>query len=186
LSPRTTRRGFVLGSAAIAAQFVASQRAHCGISARLYDTFLYEPRFADARRFARMAGTAYLRDTMLQDPVAQQARRIFQNSSGVAGLTSYADFTVLADVARESGHRLRFHAYHAGESSSHVRCRMMTNRLDADCAEPVSQEREVWERELAATLFGQNIGSRRPDAFRRVTAQLDRRTVHSWLFNRTI
>lgn len=152
----------------------------------MHDAFLYDPRFTDARRFARMSGTAYRPDTKLQDPVAQQARRIFLNSRGVAGLTSYADFTVLADVARESGHRLRFHAYHAGESAGQVSCRVVTSGLEAGSGKLILRQREVWDLELAATLFGQNIDSWWCDASRPVTAQVDRRTVHSWLFNRPL
>jgi hypothetical protein len=170
----------------VAGQALASQHANAVNSTGIHDAFFYDARFTDARHFALRHGDPRLQVALSQDCIAQQARALFLRSQRVAGLTGYADFTVLTDIARVAGYRLRFHGYHAGESTLLVNCRVVTDALGADWAAPIRLEREVWERQLAAALFGQNVHASADAASRRMTAEVDRRTIHSWLFNRTV
>lgn len=186
MSRPTSRRGFLLGSAAVATGLAASRLGQAKDLLLLRGSFLYDPRFPDARYFARRADSVSLHCAMLQDPVPQQAPPIFRCSRNVAGLTSYADFTVLTDIARQAGYRLRFHGYHAWHSSNHVSWRLVSDGACGETGEPVLLQREVWERQLAGVFFGHEIGSRHCDAFSLGSAASDRRTLHAWHFERTV
>jgi hypothetical protein len=183
---RPSRRRLLLGLAAVAVGLPATRLAQGGNSAQAAGSFLYDPRFADARRFAHRASANLVTHALLHESVPQQAQRIFPHSQSVAGLTSYADFTVLTDIARQSGHRLAFHGYHDRQSNTHVSWRVVTGGTGGETVPSVSLEREIWARQLATVLLGHEPSAPHFDGSWQFGAQGDRRTIHSWLFSRAI
>ena len=72
----------------------------------------------------------------------------------MAGLTGYADFTLLSDVARGFGHDVMFHAYHTVESATQVRHRVVVESRKASATPLELSGRAQWEERLAQSLFG--------------------------------
>ena len=177
------RRLFLLGSAALAGSLHASwsQAGMLAAANPPRPLFVYDGRYCHAPIFAAQHTGPVIPPFCLGEDVLTQVAAILGGSGAVAGITTYADFTVLAHAAGATGRTLLFHAYYSvqpGSAGPQVSYRVLGNAARSTATAGVCQA-AAWEDHLAQRLMsapGSVIArSTRPGC-----------TLHAWRFTSAV
>ena len=180
MSRNASRRGFLIGTAAVAGAIATSSKIGFRAARTPRAAFLFDDRYEEARRFARLSAALGTKPTAVAENILSQAAELFYPLQDVAGLTSYADFTLAAGVARGLRRELIFHAYHLIESPAQVRYRVFLQGREASASPLRRSGRVQWESRLASCLLGSARHAASENCLPYATPGVGI-TLHSWV-----
>lgn len=159
------RREVLQGLGAAAALIPMSGAAWVNAGVRTRAVAVFDARYPQASRFA--AGFAAAGGTVIAaEDVLQQWHRTLRShalSAGpgmrIAGMTTYSDYLVLRDCAREEGWRLLFEGIHDARRFPEVTHTLRGRTTDRCAADACVRSDDDWSRQLALGLCAADFSS---------------------------